>query len=135
MRQALFAAGMAAALIAAPATAQISDQQITARTSPEYGRCIDRDSSTAGMRECAAAEYEIQDRALNARYQALMRELNPRQQEKLRAAQRAWIAYRDARCASMADQDWGTLSLITASDCRVTMTIARLIDLEDYPPG
>lgn len=129
------AAGVAAVLAAAPVAAQVSDQQIEARMTADYGRCMDGEMSTAGMRDCAAAEFRRQDAALNARYQAVMRGLNARQQGKLRAAQRAWVAFRIANCASMADQDWGTLSLLAADSCSIQMTVARTIALESYPPG
>lgn len=132
----VFASVAAAAVVLAPsAFAQVSDQQIEARMSAAYNRCMDGEMSTAGMRDCASAEYRRQDAALNARYQAVMRGLNARQQGKLRAAQRAWVAFRTANCAAMADQDWGTLSLLAADSCSIQMTVARTIELEDYPPG
>ncbi len=123
-----------AVLTAAPALAQPEtavDRQLT----QEYGRCLQRDSSTPGMRQCASQEFTRQDRLLNAQYRQVMGALNPRQQGRLRTAQRAWIAYRDARCASLADEEWGSLSSVSASDCMVTMTAERLLDLRDYPPG
>jgi len=87
------------------------------------------------MIECANAERDIQDRALNETYERVMADLNAGQKAKLRAAQRAWMAYRDMRCASFADQDWGTLSSVTARMCVVEMTVQRLVDLEEYPPN
>lgn len=121
--------------LAPPAFAQASRQDLDARRTPQYSRCMNAaDVTDAGMRECATQEYQRQDRALNTRYQTVLRGLNARQQGKLRAAQRTWVAYRDARCASMADEDWGTISLLTANECMVDMTLERLIDLEGYPP-
>jgi uncharacterized protein YecT (DUF1311 family) len=65
-----------------------------------------------------------------------MGDLNDRQKARLRAAQRAWLAFRDADCASRQDEDWGTLSRITANACVLRRTVERTIDLEGYPePG
>jgi uncharacterized protein YecT (DUF1311 family) len=107
------------------------------RYTPAYQRCLDSPDgqSTAGMIDCAAAELKIQDAALNRAYRKAMADLNPRQKAKLQAAQRAWLAFRQAECASFEDEDWGSLSRINANDCFLHMTAQRVIDLENYPPG
>lgn len=126
----------AAALCAAALPANAADRaEIEARYSTAFQPCMDADPSTAGMVQCMAAENERQDKKLNARYRAVMAELNPEQQGKLKAAQRAWIAYRDAWCLAQHDNAWGSLSTIVANNCVMDMTIARTIDLENYPPG
>ena len=96
--------------------------------------CMEREVSTQGMVECIDAERVRQDRGLNDTYRSVLARLNPRQRASLRTAQRAWMAYRDARCGSLYDPDWGTLSRITAADCLLTMTIERGLDLQDHPP-
>ncbi len=126
----------AAALCAAALPVQAADRaEIEARYSPAFQPCMDADPSTAGMVQCMAAENELQDKKLNARYRAVMAELNAGQQAKLKAAQRAWIAYRDAWCEAQYDNEWGSLSTIVANNCVMDMTITRTIDLENYPPG
>ena len=64
-------------------------------------------ASTYGMGGCLSKEADYWDARLNAAYQDLMRrarendgDFNPPQSqaEALRDMQRAWIAYRDARC-------------------------------------
>ncbi len=134
-------AGPAAALsllaaAAAPAANAPSDP-VQARYTSAYGKCMDSPDgqSTAGMIACADAELKIQDTRLNAAYRKALADLNPRQKAKLQAAQRAWIAFRDAECASYQDDDWGSLSTINAADCVLHMTVQRTIDLEGYPPG
>lgn len=125
-----------AALCAAAVPATAADRaEIEARYSPAFQPCMDADPSTAGMVQCMAAENELQDKKLNARYRAVMAELNAEQQAKLKTAQRAWIAYRDAWCEAQYDNEWGSLSTIVANNCVMDMTIARTIDLENYPPG
>lgn len=124
------------ALCAAALPAQAADRsEIEARYSPAFQPCMDADPSTAGMVQCMAAENELQDRKLNARYRAVMADLTAGQQAKLKAAQRAWITYRDAWCEAQYDSDWGSLSTIVANNCVMDMTIERTIDLEHYPPG
>ena len=124
-----------ATLIAAPAIAQDDTDPIQARYTPAYDQCLERPEgqSTAGMIGCIGQELEIQDKALNAAYAKAMADLNDRQKARLRAAQRAWVAFRDADCASRQDEDWGTLSRITANACMLRRTAERTIDLENYP--
>jgi len=137
MRAAVLAAGLliaAGAAVAADAPARDAGE---ARYSPAYERCMTSPDgqSTLGMIDCASAETRVQDAALNRAYQKAMKGLNGRQKAKLQAAQRAWLAFRDAECASFEDEDWGTLSRINAADCFFHMTAMRVIDLENYPPA
>jgi uncharacterized protein YecT (DUF1311 family) len=123
-----------AALAAAAAPAKDAAEQ---RYTKAYDRCLDapEGGSTMGINQCVDAELKVQDAALNVAYRKAMKDLNARQKAKLQAAQRAWIAFRDAECASYEDQDWGTLSSNNASMCVLRMTVMRTIDLENYPPG
>lgn len=99
--------------------------------------------STLGMVFCAAAETTVWDRHLNEEYRKTLawaealdesdRETFPefaRRVETLRAAQRAWIVFRDAEC----DLDyavWGAGSMrqIAGSSCMMEMTADRVVDL------
>ena len=119
---------------ASGAAAQEAPDSVEARETAAYKACLDKAMATPDMTGCMAAEYEVQDKALNAAYARAMEGLNARQKDKLKTAQRAWIAWRDANCRSLQDQDWGTLSMVTAASCRVRMTIERTIELENYPP-
>ena len=95
--------------------------------------------TTLGMSSCLGAEGEVWDRFLNAEYKATMAwsaasdEDFPefaKRAEYLRAAQRAWIAFRDAECALEYAQ-WGSGSMrsIAGADCQMQMTAERTIDL------
>ena len=104
---------------------------------PAYGRCLAQpdNQSTAGTVNCVGDELEIQDKRLNAAYRdAMSRMTTSRQKAALQKAQRAWIAYRDADCDSQTDPDWGTISRITAANCRLDHTYTRADDLETYGP-
>ena len=130
------ALAVSTALSGAASAAPVPDP-VEARYTPGYQRCLDapEGQSTYGMVECAAGELKIQDARLNTAYRKAMAGLNARQKTKLQAAQRAWIAFRDAECAAYQDEDWGTISRIDAANCVLTMTVKRTIDLEGYPPG
>jgi uncharacterized protein YecT (DUF1311 family) len=126
------AAAAALFVIASPVFA--GSPEIEARYSSGFKACPGFNGSTMEMIGCIDAEEKIQDRKLNATYQKLMADLNDRQKAKLRDAQRAWIAYRDAWCAAQQDDDWGSISTIVANDCVLDETIRRTMELEHYPP-
>jgi uncharacterized protein YecT (DUF1311 family) len=51
------------------------------------------------MTQCAEDDYTTADKAMNKAYQHLMSTLGEESRKaKLRSAQRAWIAFRDAEC-------------------------------------
>jgi len=125
---------------AAPAFAdppQAPADPVEARYTPAYNACLASPDgvSTYGMIMCTQKEDDLQDARLNAAYKKVMAGLNARQKAKLQAAQRAWIAFRDAECASYQDEDWGTISRVISAGCVLHMTVQRTMDLEHYPPG
>lgn len=122
------------ALMAAGSAAAASSSEIEARYSKGFADCIDRAAATADQIQCAVEEHALQDRALNAAYARAMARLTPEQQAKLKAAQRAWIPWRDAKCAALEDIGWGSLSRVSANFCMVETTIERTLELERYPP-
>ncbi len=103
--------------------------------SPAYDKCLAAPAgqSTAGMISCIGAELKVQDARLNRAYQAAQKRMSlPRQKAALTKAQRAWIAFRDADCASLYDQDWGTLSRVEANSCVLDRTAQRADELERF---
>lgn len=116
-------------------SAPLASQAAEPKYSPAYDRCLASPDgqSTMGMIACAGAELKLQDARLNRAYQAAMKRLDqPRQRAALQKAQRAWIAFRDADCASLYDQDWGSLSRIEANACMLDHTARRADALEAY---
>jgi len=53
--------------------------------------------STADMKDDASTEHGVSDKAMNIAYANLMTVLNEEGKKRLKEAQRAWIAYRDAQ--------------------------------------
>ncbi|MDO9222533.1 MAG: lysozyme inhibitor LprI family protein [Caulobacter sp.] len=120
-------------LVATPAFA-VDDAKIEARYSPALQVCLDSPdgASTMGMVECIGVELKVQDLALNAAYRSLIADMTPEQKAGLQRAQRAWIAYRDADCASRYSPDWGSISAINANFCVLRRTVERTIELEGF---
>jgi uncharacterized protein YecT (DUF1311 family) len=91
---------------------------------------IDCDGSTYEMVECLKAKTAASDKRLNKAYQdALKNAVSPQQAEKLRAAQRIWVQYRDANCQYY-DAGEGTIARVEAGECMRSMTEARAKELE-----
>ena len=101
------------------------------------------------MNYCASVELSEADDALNAQWRATaarMRQLDeattyeddrPGYFDQLLAAQRAWLAYRDAHCASEGyHARGGSLEPLLVATCKTGLTKARtqqLRDLAEYP--
>jgi uncharacterized protein YecT (DUF1311 family) len=87
-------------------------------------------ATTAAMRACEDARYKAADQQLNAVYNRLIRELDKRQQEKLRLAQRAWIQFRDANADFVAARaEGGTLAPLLKITALADMTEVRAQEL------
>ena len=89
------------------------------------------------QRELAAA-----DARLNAVYRQVMDSLpadgnDDYPRKTLRAAQRAWIAFRDAECALVGETRGGMRMWKSAFDtrCQAELTRARVARLEELLPG
>jgi uncharacterized protein YecT (DUF1311 family) len=131
------AAGLGLMLLAgaAQAAGACKLDAISTCYTPAYNACMKTALSTLQMVGCASDEHDVQDKRLNAAYQKIVKDLTPHQKAGFAAAERAWIAFRDAHCASMEDEEWGSLSKVAAARCLVDATIARERQLEDYPPA
>ncbi|KUM24672.1 hypothetical protein AU467_06025 [Mesorhizobium loti] len=60
----------------------------------------DDGQSQLGLIDCADREVRVWEDRLNTTYEALMAKTTPKLREGYRKMQRAWIVYRDARCAA-----------------------------------
>jgi uncharacterized protein YecT (DUF1311 family) len=102
--------------------------------------------STVGMGGCLHYELMAWDGWLNEVYQALSPKLKaedaeamsyaPKQAEALRDMQRAWIGYRDAKCAYVASQ-WGggTGAGPASTSCHLHETARQMLYLQSSQLG
>lgn len=128
-RSARLAVALAMALAAAPAAAQAPTDPIDARLQA----ALSQDPSTADQLAAIATARAAWDARLNAVYRELLASLPPEPAERLRASQRAWLAFRDAEehalDALYADTE-GTLFLPLRADDGVDLLRHRVRDLE-----
>ena len=96
--------------------------------SPQLTRCLATGDAARGqtlaMRECMGGELNRRDDALNAAYRTALERSGPRR-ATLVAAERRWIAHRDATCQRHLGPDTGTLGGLDFDACMVDQTIAR----------
>ena len=96
--------------------------------------------SQPDLNDCTAEAFAAADEELNLAYEAAMAaarsyDSSPegRAQDTLRAAQRAWIAYRDAACeAEAALWDGGSAQPMIRSGCLEHLSVQRTEDLWAY---
>ncbi|WP_260579443.1 lysozyme inhibitor LprI family protein [Vreelandella populi] len=87
------------------------------------------------MTQCSAQTYQAADDELNGVYQALVRRLanNALSLEKLRAAQRKWVGFRDAECAFESSAvEGGSAQPMVRNGCLEALTKARTQRLQQH---
>ena len=91
-----------------------------------------RAQSQHEMNQQAYADFEKADAALNKIYTQVLAKLDAEGQGKLRAAQRAWVTFRDAQAEVDADSERGgsAASLFRARSLTGS-TVRRTQDLKD----
>lgn len=106
-------------------------------TATALGRCLNAaaNASTAGQTQCEADAARAYDRRMNTAYTALMRILPAPAAQRLRLAQRAWLAFRsaeaDARLALYTTRS-GTMYVPMAADSATNVVRDRALQLETY---
>jgi uncharacterized protein YecT (DUF1311 family) len=98
-------------------------------------KCIQRDESTAGMRNCTAQAYDMWDKELNKAYKSLMNKLSPDGKKALKISQLAWIKYRDAESKfndEVTALKGGTLYLLMGDSSRLEMVKERTLELQRF---
>jgi uncharacterized protein YecT (DUF1311 family) len=82
------------------------------------------------LTECAAAQYMKSDVRLNDVYKPFLTSLDQEHQVKLRTAQRAWVAFRDAECDLQASEALhGSMEAQLRYTCLQEVTTIRIKDL------
>jgi uncharacterized protein YecT (DUF1311 family) len=100
-----------------------------------WGQECDRsDDSQSMMTICAGVDYQAADAKLNAAYKDLVARNDEKANKLLQAAQRAWIAFRDAECAyATADSVGGSIHPMEVSQCLTEVTNERTKQLTSGP--
>lgn len=107
--------------------------QAAAQQQAEIDACHQK-GSTADIVGCLVQLATVADKHLNAAYQQALKGVDPAGVPALRASERAWLEYRNQRCAALSAGD-GTIMRIVASDCTVQMTKDRALELERDSKG
>ena len=92
------------------------------------GDGCDSATTQVELNECTAQAYQAADKELNDAYQVLVGKLsnNAASLEKLRAAQRAWIGFRDAECAFESSAvEGGSAQPMVRNSCLEALTETR----------
>ena len=83
------------------------------------------------MNMCWGNQYKVADAELNAAYREFAAKLNAEETAQLKAAQLAWIKFRDANCEFVADAyKGGTIRPMIAAMCLADVTSARTSELK-----
>jgi uncharacterized protein YecT (DUF1311 family) len=88
--------------------------------------------SDVATANCYRTEAAIWDDLLNENYKKLLGTLDDDQAAKLRAMQRAWIAYRDTTCNFYWDKIQGTMAQAMVSACQARETARRAVLLQFF---
>lgn len=84
------------------------------------------------MTQCAGESFKKADAQLNKTYNAYRARLNAGQQAKLKAAQLAWIKYRDLSCEfESSGAEGGSAYAMVRAGCFTDKTTTRLTELQE----
>jgi uncharacterized protein YecT (DUF1311 family) len=89
-------------------------------------------ASTQATARCYFAESAIWDDLLNKNFKELLAVLDDEQSAKLRAMQRAWVAYRDTTCDFYWDKIHGTMAVPMRAACVARETARRALLLRAF---
>jgi uncharacterized protein YecT (DUF1311 family) len=89
--------------------------------------------NTPAMNACYKAAYDTADARLNERYKTLMARLGKGDQDRLRDAQRAWVAFRDKQCSfETASYSTGSIYPLLVTNCLAELTQQRTQTFDHY---
>jgi uncharacterized protein YecT (DUF1311 family) len=112
-----------------------------ASTSSEGDKCMDNAQSQAAMNQCASNSLSAADKELNQVYQQVLRKYakDPAFIAKLKVAQKAWLAFRDAELAARFPDDdktnYGSVYPMCVNNELEAMTRKRTEELRTWLKG
>ncbi|GME39561.1 hypothetical protein CRM79_16830 [Pantoea agglomerans] len=100
-------------------------------------RCLDGASTTLAMNQCYAAANQAWDQEMNRQYTTLMKTLSGEPKSRLRAAQRAWLSYRDSWLEVSRSQlaTQGTLGSVALSAQGLSLVRNQALMLQSLSKG
>ena len=103
--------------------------------SPAQAQKLDCKNAMAqqDMNLCAEQDFNKADAKLNGIYKALIAKLEDKEKSELKAAQRAWLAYRDAECTfTIRANEGGSIYPMEWSGCLKAQTDIRIKQLQAH---
>lgn len=103
-----------------------------AAEAPSYVECQHAAGGiTVRLRDCNVAELTRLDAILNQTYQSVLAALPATRQERLRTAERSWLAYADAECVFQTSAEAGASDApLVAESCRISLITERTAQLQ-----
>jgi uncharacterized protein YecT (DUF1311 family) len=95
--------------------------------------CLEKgkDLSVYDIIGCHGDEADVWDERLNHDYQALMKTMKGPDKERVRDLERAWIDFRDKKCAYRQMEDEGMVGMIQNIHCYNVETARQALFLQD----
>lgn len=128
----MFAVAICTALVSTDAFG--TDRSDEVKYTKAYDECVESANGvTITLRKCANDELQRQDMRLNRLYKKLLNTAEPSGREKLKAAQLAWIQFRDRQCEyEAASEQQGTMWPLLITGCHIDFTIRRADEIESW---
>lgn len=83
------------------------------------------------LNQCAVQKFHQADSALNSQYQSIFSTLDEHGKQRLKTAERAWLAYRDANCEAESDRyTGGSMQPLIKSSCLELLTSQRMEEIK-----
>lgn len=96
------------------------------------GHCGDAETQDV-MNACFAIEFQNADREMSSAYNTALKRLSQEDRERVRAAQRAWLHYRELHCKAVGSLQAGGGSLEPTEifSCKADLTRARIKEIRN----
>jgi uncharacterized protein YecT (DUF1311 family) len=133
-RLAVLAAALAAALAALNSGGALAAPAAKADASAEATDCLRTAQTQSELTVCAASEAKAADQRLNHSYKSALCYVDDGDKAHFRAAQRAWIAFRDADCAVWGGGG-GSIGPMNEAMCVASLSNHRAEELDSWPPN
>ncbi|MBV6881847.1 lysozyme inhibitor LprI family protein [Epilithonimonas ginsengisoli] len=99
-------------------------------------KCLSKDNSTAGQRNCINSARDSWDKELNKSYLSLSQKLTKTGKKELVEAQRNWISFRDFEFKLIDkyyfDVKKGTLFYVIAENKKLEIVKERALQIKEY---